>query len=167
MVFDQLSAPDRPEHPVDVVERIAALNDWTFAREGDDEISIFVPGTWSGYEVSFTWLPDIEALHVGCAFPLSVPERKRAEASLLAQTINRQIWLGHFDVWFDDNLAMFRHTLCLAGGARATDAQCGAVVNAAIKSCENYYPAFQWVSWAGKTPDEALALAMFETKGAA
>ena len=35
---------DRPEHPVDVVERLAALNDWAFDRADEDEISILVAG---------------------------------------------------------------------------------------------------------------------------
>src|SRR4051812_45685885 len=33
---------ERTEHPVDVVERIASINDWRFDREDDDEISISV-----------------------------------------------------------------------------------------------------------------------------
>jgi len=62
---------------------------------------------------------------------------------------------------------MFRHSLCLAGGAVASDAQCGAVVNAAVKACETYYQAFQFVLWADRGPREAIALAAFETQGVA
>ena len=32
---------ERTEHPVDVVERIASVNDWRFDREDDDEIRRF------------------------------------------------------------------------------------------------------------------------------
>ena len=32
-------------------------------------------------------------------------------------------------------------------------------------ACENYYQAFQFVLWAGRSAKEALELAMFETKG--
>src|ERR1035437_6695657 len=53
----------RAEHPVDVVERMAALNEWSFDRDDDDEISISVAGGWTDYHVAFTWLPDVEALH--------------------------------------------------------------------------------------------------------
>ena len=70
---------ERPEHPVDVVERLAALNEWAFDRADEDEISILVAGVWAQYEVAFTWLPDMESLHVSCSFDLKIPPRKRTE----------------------------------------------------------------------------------------
>ena len=45
---------------------------------------------------------------------------------------------------------MFRHSLCLAGGATGSDSQCGAVVKAAVNACETYYQAFQFVLWADR-----------------
>ena len=165
MTPSQSLAADRPEHPVDVVERLAALNDWAFDRADEDEISILVAGAWTQYEVAFTWLPDIESLHVACSFDLKIPSRRRAEISTLAQMINEQLWIGHFDLWSKEDIVMFRHSLVLAGGAQANDAQCGAVVHEALKACENYYQAFQFVLWAGKSAREALELAMFETQG--
>ena len=160
-------ADERPEHPVDVVERLAALNDWAFDRAEDDEISILVAGQWANYELAFTWLPEMESLHVSCSFDLKIPQRKREAISSLAQMINEQLWLGHFDIWGQQDMVMFRHALCLAGGAQASDAQCGAVVQAALAACETHFQAFQFVLWADREPREALAFATFETKGAA
>lgn len=34
--------PNRQSNPVDVIEQIAALHDWSFERAGDDEITISV-----------------------------------------------------------------------------------------------------------------------------
>jgi hypothetical protein len=62
-------------NPLEVVERVAASNDWSFERAGEDEITILVRGKWADYQVSFTWMFDIEALHLACAFELKVPER--------------------------------------------------------------------------------------------
>jgi len=70
---------ERAEHPLDMVERLAHLKDLTFERSGDDEIAISVQGRWTSYDVAFTWLDGIEALHVACAFDLKIPERRRAE----------------------------------------------------------------------------------------
>jgi hypothetical protein len=36
--------PDRSSHPVDLVEHIAAINDWNFERQDADEISISAAG---------------------------------------------------------------------------------------------------------------------------
>jgi hypothetical protein len=156
---------DRAEHPVDVVERLASVNEWAFDRADEDEISILVAGRWANYEVAFTWLPDIESLHVSCSFDMKIPARNRKEISALAQMINEQLWMGHFDLWSGEDIVMFRHSHCLAGGAQANDAQCNTIVTAALRACENYYQAFQFVLWAGKSARESLELAMFETQG--
>jgi len=37
----------------------------------------------------------------------------------------------------------------------------------AIQACERYYPAFQFVVWAGKSAAEAMSAAMFDTEGEA
>jgi hypothetical protein len=161
-----LSEPSRT-NPLDVVERIAAINDWSFERAGDDEITMLVGGKWSDYQVSFTWMHDIEALHLACAFDMKVPERRRGEVQQLIAMVNEQLWIGHFDLWTQDGLVMFRHALVLAGGVEATSMQCQALLSSALESCEGYFPAFQFVVWAGKTARTALDAAMFETSGEA
>ena len=147
----QIALSEHPRtNPLDVVERIAAINDWSFERAGDDEITMLVGGKWSDYQVSFTWMHDIEALHLACAFDLKVPERRRAEVQQLIALVNEQLWIGHFDLWTQDGMVMFRHALVLAGGVEATSQQCQALLSSALEACEGYFPAFQFVVWAGK-----------------
>jgi hypothetical protein len=165
MIAEDNTVLDRAEHPVDVVERLATLNEWAFDRAEEDEISILVSGVWAQYEVSFTWLPAIESLHVSCSFDLKVPERRRSEIAALVHLINAQLWLGHFDIWTRDDIVMFRHAHCLAGGAQPSDTQCRTIVEAALAACENYFQAFQFVLWAGRSAREAMDLATFETVG--
>ena len=153
MTLIETISDDRPEHPVDVVERLAAVNEWAFDRAEVDEISILVSGDFANYDVAFTWLPEIESLHVSCSFDLKSPPHKRAAIGELMQLINEQLWLGHFDLWSQQDIVMFRHSLCLAGGARASDAQCGAVVKAAVDACETYFQAFQFVLWANRATE--------------
>jgi hypothetical protein len=154
-------------NPLDVVERIASVNDWSFERSGDDEINILIKGRWVDYQVSFTWMGELEALHLACAFDIKVAERRRAEVQQLIAHMNEQMWIGHFDLWTEDGLVMFRHALVLTGGVEATDDQCKAVLGTAIDTCERYFPAFQFVLWAGKSAREAMDAAMFETSGEA
>ena len=40
---------DRSEHPLDVVERLAALRDWIFDRAETDNMSLSVSGRWTDY----------------------------------------------------------------------------------------------------------------------
>jgi hypothetical protein len=158
---------DENVSPLDVVEHMAATNSWPFERTGEDEIALHVTGRWAQYQVSFTWLGDIEALHLACAFDAKVPVPRLNEVQALAALINEQLWIGHFDIWMRNGLVMFRHALVLAGGVAASDRQCQAVLGSALDSCERYYPAFQFVIWAGKSAREAMDWAMFETSGEA
>jgi hypothetical protein len=157
----------RQVNPVDVVERVAATNAWSFERAGDDEITISINGRWTSYQVAFTWMDDIEALHLACAFDLKVPERRHAELLALISNVNEQLWLGHFDLWSQDGVVMFRHALILAGGVEASRRQCEVLLDAAIDACERYYQAFQFVVWAGTSAREAIDAALFETNGEA
>ncbi len=56
-----------------MVERLASLRDWIFDRAETDEMSVTSPGRWTDYQFAFTWIEDVEALHVACAFDLKVP----------------------------------------------------------------------------------------------
>ena len=154
-------------NPLDVVERVAATNGWSFERPGDDEITLLVAGKWTDYQVSFTWMVDIEALHLACAFELKVQDRCRGEVQQLISLINERLWVGHFDLWIQDGLVMYRHALVLTGGIDASSGQCETLLATAVEACERYFPAFQFVVWAGKAAREALDAATFETQGQA
>jgi hypothetical protein len=162
----QFEAP-RTEHPVDIIERLAAHNRWPFDRDEEDEISISVAGSWTDYNIAFTWLSELEALHVACAFDLKAPTLRRIELISLISLINEQLWIGHFDLWPNDGVVMFRHALLLAGGAALNGQQCQTVLASAVRACERYYQAFQFVVWAGKSGREAIDTVMLETKGEA
>jgi hypothetical protein len=41
------------------------------------------------------------------------------------------------------------------------------LLKAALEACERYYQTFQFVLWAGKSPEDALAATMLETQGQA
>jgi hypothetical protein len=158
---------DQRNNPLEVVEHMATGNNWPFERSGEDEIALLVTGRWTEYQLSFTWMREIEALHLACAFDMKVPELRLAEVQQLVALINEQLWIGHFDVWMQNGMVMFRHALVLAGGVAASGRQCEAVLASALDACERYYPAFQFVVWAGKSAREAMDSAMFETSGEA
>jgi len=166
MSLIDFSEPHRFD-PLDVVEHVASNNDWSFERASADEITILVQGRWTDYQASFTWMNNLEAIHLACAFDLKVPERARGEVQQLIALINEQMWIGHFDLWAQDGIVMYRHALLLAGGAEASSNQCEVLFETALDACERYFPAFQFVVWAGKPAREALDATMFETAGEA
>ncbi|MBB5752014.1 YbjN domain-containing protein [Prosthecomicrobium pneumaticum] len=157
---------DRHTNPVDMIEHVAALHDWSFERSGDDEITISVGGGWCDYHVSFSWMEDMEAVHLACAFDLRVTDPRKVEVMRLLSQVNEQLWIGHFDLWSKEGVVMYRQTLLLAGTEPSTR-QVEAMLTNAIESCERYYQAFQFVVWAGKSASEALEVVLFETVGEA
>ena len=158
---------ERHSNPVDTIEQIASFNDWAFERSGDDEITISITGQWCDYHVSFSWIEDLEALHLACAFDLKVTDQRKTEVVRLLALVNEQLWMGHFDLWNQEGVVMFRQSLLLAGGADATSQQVEGMLGNALDSCERYYQSFQFVVWAGRSASEALDTALFETAGEA
>ena len=154
-------------NPLAVVEDIAADHDWSFERSGDDEVTIVSKGDWTDYPLSFTWMSEIEALHLACAFDMKIPAGRRAEVARLIASINEQLWVGHFDIWIHTGMIMYRQALVLPGGLTASTAQCESMLAGAIHACERYFPAFQFVVWAGKSTADAMSAAMFDTEGEA
>jgi hypothetical protein len=158
---------DSRHHPLGVVEDIAAHHDWPFERSGEDEVTIVSKGNWTDYHLSFTWMGEIEALHLACAFDMKIPPARRDEVQRLIAAINEQLWVGHFDIWTHTGMIMYRQALILPGGATASSAQCESMLVGALNACERYYPALQFVVWAGKSAPEAMSAAMFDTEGEA
>ena len=154
-------------NPVDLIEQIAASHDWAFDRSGDDEITISVTGAFCDYNLSMSWMGALEALHLACAFDFKVQERRKPEVMQLLALVNEQLWIGHFDLWQAEGVIMYRNALLLTEGMEAGTGQLEALLGAAADACERYYQAFQFVIWAGKSPEEALAAVLFETHGEA
>lgn len=157
----------RDLHPVDVIEHVAHRNEWSFERDGDDELSIEVAGVWADYHVSFSWLEDVEALHLLCAFDLKVPKRRMQEMIRLIAMVNEQLLLGHFDLWEREGAVMYRQALLLSGGVEPTGRQVEALLNGALQACECYYQAFQFVVGSQIMARDALSGVLFETHGTA
>ena len=162
------AVPDftRLTNPIDLTEQIASVNDWPFERAAAAEFTVANAGIWSDYHLSVNGRDDLESLHIACAFDLKVPYTRAAEVYRLLAQINEQLWIGHFDLWAHEGVLLYRHSLMLHG-ADPTQGQCEALLQAALESCERYYQAFQFVVWAGKRAEDALATAMFETEGQA
>jgi hypothetical protein len=154
-------------NPLDRIERVAERRHWVFDRTNPHEVTMLVEGTWGDLQVSMNWRDDVETLHVACAYDIKVPPPRRDETARLVARVNEQLLQGHFDLWQDDGSLVFRNALLLSGGAEANDAQCEAMIRVAVENCQRYFPAVQFVVWAGRTAGEALESSLFETMGEA
>jgi len=151
-------------NPIDDVERIAANREWMFERRSDQEVAVEVPGQWCDFGLYFAWSEDLSALHFSAAFDMRVPPARRPAVYELLAHLNERLWMGHFAVWVEEGVPMFRHTL--VGGA-SDGLPIEDVVEVALNECERFYPAFQFVIWGGKSASEAIEASMLDTVGEA
>ena len=154
-------------NPLEMIERVIADNDWPFDRTSDREIAVEVAGRWCDYRMFFSWRDDVEALHFTCAYDVRIPAERHNEIHVLLALINEKMWLGHFDLWTEEGLPMFRHAIPLRGTSGLMPDQLNDLVEVAITESERFYPAFQYVVWAGKSPADALTASILETVGEA
>lgn len=159
----------KPEesNPLDQIVRLAEHKSWSVERTNDQEVNAVVSGQWCDLYLSMSWQEDVEALHIACSFDIKIPQQRRDEVSRLVGLINNQLFHGHFDHWESDGTLVYRNSLLLSGCAAATDAQCEQLLRLATDYCQLYYPAVQYVSWAGRPARDALDCIMFETVGQA
>ncbi len=154
-------------HPIDLVEHVAEHHDWQFDRIHDDQIAMAVEGQWRNYSITLAWSAYDETLRLICTFEMEPPAERIPALYEALNAINDQCWAGAFTWWGDQQMMVYRYGLVLAGEQTAGPGQIDTMINAAVLSCERYYPAIQLVTWAERTPAEALEVAMCEAYGRA
>ena len=160
--------PDADDlHPIDLVEHIAAHRDWEFDRIAEDQIAMAVEGQWRTYSITLAWSAQDETLRLICTFEMEPPTAQMDALYELLNRVNDQCWAGCFTWWGEQKLMVWRYGLVLTGEQVAGPDQIDAMIVAAVSACERYYPAFQLVNWAGRTPAEALQVAIAEAYGRA
>ncbi|MEM7568807.1 MAG: YbjN domain-containing protein [Pseudomonadota bacterium] len=152
-------------NPLDSVEELFEANEWSFEREGDEEITAVVPSGWCDYQLRFFWRQAEGVLQAVNMFDLKVPEAKRGPICETLALINERLWMGHFESWTDGDALLYRHATFLDELAQLSPNHAHALVQTAVGECDRFYPVFQFVLWAGKSPAEAVEAAMLDTVG--
>jgi len=153
--------------PLDLVEEMVGTREWTYERYGDEELTAVVPNSWSELHLRYLWREDSGLLQVASVYDIRVPASKRTKIHETLALINERLWLGHFEIWSEEGVIMFRHALLVPEDMIGVAAQCEAITYAALKECERFYPVLQFVIWADKDPEEAVEAAMLDTMGEA
>lgn len=157
----------KKSNPIDVAEDLILAQNWEFERRGSEEMVAEIPGRWCDLGLLLAWSPEISALHLSCALDLKLKMINKPQIFELLAKANEKLWIGHFSLWTDENIPMFRHSLLLDKRDKMTWDFLANLIEIAVNECEKFYPAFQYVMWGGKTADEALKAVMIETVGSA
>jgi hypothetical protein len=154
-------------HPIDLVEHIAEHHDWEFDRIADDQIAMSVVGQWRTYALTLAWSAYDETLRLICTFEMEPPEARIPALYEVLNHANDLCWAGGFTWWNEQKLMVYRYGLVMAGGQVASPEQIDTMINAAVMCCERFYPAIQLVTWADRTPTDAIKVAIAEAYGRA
>jgi hypothetical protein len=153
--------------PVEMLAALFEARDWPYEFAGEDEISAEVKGSWATYQFQAIWRTEDHVLQLLCLPEIRVPEPKRAAMFEALALINEQLWLGHFDMWSNGGVVLYRHGLMLGDEGLLGPGQAQSVVEMAVEECDRFYPVFQFILWGDKTPTEALAAALVDAAGEA
>jgi hypothetical protein len=168
MNADEYEMERETSAPIDMLEHYFNAHGWAYER-GEDEIVANFQGSWAQYELRAIWRDDDHVLQFLALPDIRVATDKRAATYETIGLINEQLWLGHFELWTSSGLVLFRHAALLDSedGSGMTLQLAETLVEASIEECERFYPVFQFVLWADKSPQEAIAAALIDTQGEA
>ena len=154
-------------HPIDLVEHIAEHHEWEFDRISDEQIAMAVVGQWRTYSITLAWSAYDETLRLICTFEMEPPEDRLPALYEGLNAINDRCWAGAFTYWNEQKLMVYRYGLVLAGDQIAGPEQVDTMINVAVMTAERFYPALQLITWAERSPAEAVEVAIAEAYGRA
>ena len=152
--------------PLDMLLALFEARGWP-CDVNADEICGEVQGSWAKYQLRGIWRADDRVLQLLCLPDVRISPEKLTAAQELVALANEQMWLGHFDIWSNGSVLLYRNgTLLGSDGLLGLD-QAQSLVEIAVDECDRFYPAFQFVLWGDKEPREALKAAMVDAAGEA
>lgn len=164
---EQEFAEDQDAAPIEMLAALFEARGWDCAIIAEDELQAEVQGSWAKYQLRAIWRASDNVLQFLCLPDIRVAKAKRQDAYELLSLVNEQMWLGHFDVWSNGDVLLYRHGALLGDDGMLSLDQAQALVENAIDECDRFYPAFQFVLWGDKSPREALDAAMVDVGGEA
>jgi hypothetical protein len=153
--------------PVEMLAALFEARGWDFEFVSDDEILGEIQGSWASYQLRSIWRKEDRVLQVLCLPDIRVAADKKGAFHELMALINEQVWLGHFDIWSNGSVLLYRHALMLGDDGLLSLTQAQTLIEAALDECDRFYPAFQFVLWGDKSPADALSSAMVDAAGEA
>lgn len=154
-------------HPIDIVQDMAATQEWEFDRIGEDQIAMAVEGQWRTYSVTLAWSDVDETLRLICSFDMEPPVHRMSDLYTALNEVNDNCWAGNFTYWADQKSMVFRYGLILTGGQIPSLDQVDTMISTAVLSSERYYPVFQVVTWGEQDLKPAMQVAIAAAYGSA
>ena len=160
-------ADEQLGHPIDLVSRFAARQEWYLRQTDRNMLTADVPGHWSQYHLQVTWQDDDETLRLDCGLELPVDDGSFQRLALMICMLNQHLFLGHFVIAPDTGAVELSYTLPLRGAGGATPEQIEDVVDILLGQCEQAFPALLHALENDGPPSLASQLVTMPTLGQA
>lgn len=167
IISDRVELESQEAPPMDMLSALFEARGWPTERDGDDELSAEIKGDWTRYSLRAIWREEDCVLQLLLLPELKIADDKRAPIYEALGLINEQLWLGHFDLWSNNGMLLYRHGLMLGDDGLLELDQAQTLVETALSEFDRFYPVFQFILWGDKSPQEALANALIDTMGEA
>ncbi len=165
MTVDFQTSLELNTDPLESLEAVAGLLEIEAERIDDGELHLAMPGAWRDAGVWFTWRPELSTLQMGAPLDIKAPKTRMADAARLVAMVNERLWIGHFDLWSDDLSIVYRNAAILPEGGKLDGVQAQYLIQGASEAIDRFFPAFNYLIWGDKSPEEALEASLFETQG--
>ncbi|MBX7540034.1 YbjN domain-containing protein [Qipengyuania sphaerica] len=152
--------------PLDMLLALFEARGWP-CETSADEICGEIQGSWAKYQLRGIWRPEDRVLQILCLPDVRIGSEKMGAAYELVALANEQMWLGHFDIWSNGGVLLYRNGTLLGSEGLISLDQAQSLVEIAVEECDRFYPAFQFVLWGDKAPRDALKAAMVDAAGEA
>lgn len=141
--------PEKGHNPLDGYERFLRSRKARYKRVDADSLTMDIEGN----TLDLFWNEDDEALLCNCVMPMQLPDAVRDLAAPVFMHINSRQWLGHFELT-PDGFPCFRYTMLFHGASGAADTEViEEMTDIALRSCEQYMPAFSIMATAASPAD--------------
>lgn len=165
MSIELLETPTASFNPLESVEAVANALEIEADRVNDAELHLAAPGAWRDAGIWFTWRPEVSTLQMGAPLDLKAPDNLLMSAARLVAMVNERLWVGHFDLWTEDQSIVYRDSIILPENGALDGVQAQCLIRGATEAIDRFYPAFNYLIWGGKSPQEAMDASLFETAG--
>jgi hypothetical protein len=153
-------------NPIALIEEYAINQDWSADRSSDNELWAEIPGQWGNQRLWVAFHDETGFLQLNTYMNIKIPQRQRKEVARALTMMNERVWLGHFEIWTEEHVPVFRIVLPLRG-SKLHEEQLADIMASINEETERFFPAIQWIVWGGKSPEEAIAAAIVQTEGEA
>ena len=150
------------KNPIETFVRLCIAENYDAERPSETELHLSIPGLWCDHEFSLSWKAESELIELYLPFTSRAPSGRSDDICRLLSLLNERLPSGNFIFWEKEKALVYRNTLSLAGGANLRIEQAMALLASALDAAERGYPACQYVIWAGKTPEDALDIALLD-----